>query len=94
MLENPRSDPDDAAWEALLQQLRQQGRQPAPPFFYTRVQQRLLAKTQLGALVLPAWLRRPAYAAVLAALVLAVSGDRATAAPGSATHLLLLHQQR
>lgn len=89
-----RSDHDDAAWEALLQQLQQHGRQLPPPFFYARVRRRLLAKTRRGTLTLPMWLRRPAYVAVLAALVLAVSGDSSAAAPGGAAHLPLLHQKR
>ncbi len=73
-----RPDPDEE-WEALLRQLRQPQAQPQP-FFYARIQGRLLNKYTPATTWLPAWLRRPVYAAVLSALVLAVSGDGAVAA--------------
>ena len=73
-----RPDPDEE-WEALLRQLRQPQAQPQP-FFYARIQGRLLSKANSATTWLPAWLRRPVYAAVLSALVLAVSGDGAVAA--------------
>ena len=70
-------------WQELLAQLR---RQPQPrPFFYARVQARLSARHLAPLAGLPGWLRRPAYAALLGALVLAVSGDGAAlrAAPAA-----------
>ena len=75
----------DEEWQALLRQLR---RQPAPqprPFFYARVQARLGARRQSALARLPGWLRRPAYAALLGVLILAVSGDGAAlrAAPAA-----------
>jgi hypothetical protein len=74
-------------WEELLQQLRQQPRAQPQPFFYARVQARLIAQTQPRGWVLPSWARRPAYAALLGTLLLLVSGDgvalRSPAAPSS-----------
>jgi hypothetical protein len=64
-------------WQALLGQLR---RLPVPqprPFFYARVQARLRARRATPPAWLPGWLRRPAYAALLGILILAVSGDGA-----------------
>ncbi|MDO7887595.1 hypothetical protein [Hymenobacter cheonanensis] len=64
----------DEEWQALLGQLRHQ---PQPkPFFYARVHARLSA-TRAPRAGLPGWVRRPAYAALLGALLLAVSGDGA-----------------
>jgi hypothetical protein len=65
----------DAEWNALLHQLRQRPEAQPRPFFYARVQARLAAGRGPAAAWLPAWVRRPAYAALLSALVLAVSGD-------------------
>jgi len=89
-------DPDfysgsDAEWQALLGQLRRQPVPPPRPFFYARVQARLTARRQSALAGLPGWLRRPAYAALLGALILAVSGDgaalRAAPATRSPSHL-------
>lgn len=68
-------------WEELMRQLRTQAQVPAHPFFYARVQARL--STALGAKSSwrRSWVRRPAYAALLGALVLAVSGDGAALPP-------------
>ncbi|GAB3580850.1 hypothetical protein [Hymenobacter daeguensis] len=75
MADSPlRPDADDA-WNDLLGQLR---RRPTPrprPFFYSRVQARLAAQPPLANDLLPAWLRRPAYAALLGVLVCSLSGD-------------------
>ncbi len=65
----------DAEWADLLRRLRQQPKAQPRPFFYARVQARLAARQAPAAGWLPAWARRPAYAALLGALVLAVSGD-------------------
>ncbi|GAA4507870.1 hypothetical protein GCM10023172_39170 [Hymenobacter ginsengisoli] len=65
----------DAEWQELLARLR---RQPPPeprPFFYARVQARLQAERTRPLPWLASWLRRPAYVVLLAALLLAVSGD-------------------
>ena len=75
----------DEEWQALLHRLRQQPKAQPQPFFYARVQARLLrqAATTAG---LPAWLRRPIYAAVLGALVLIVSGDNSSGPVSSNAH--------
>ena len=65
----------DEEWEGLMRQLRNQPVGPPRPFFYTRVQARLVADASVPRPWLPAWLRQPAYAALLGALVLALSGD-------------------
>jgi len=76
----------DEEWAALLTQLRHQPEVQPQPFFYARVQARLHARRGAPRAGLPGWLRRPAYAALLATLILAVSGDgaalRAAPAPG------------
>ena len=75
----PETDPE---WEALLRELRTQGPAQPRPFFYGRVQARLgLAASRPW---LPGWVRRPAYAMLLGALVLALSGDGAALASASA----------
>lgn len=77
-----RPDPD-AEWVALLHQLRQPPQSQPQPFFYARVQARLAARQAPAPIWLPAWARRPAYAALLGALVLAVSGDGAALRPAA-----------
>ena len=62
-------------WATLLRQLRQQPKAQPRPFFYARVRARLAAQHSQATAWLPAWAHRPAYAALLGALVLAVSGD-------------------
>jgi hypothetical protein len=85
MSDSPLRPGSDAEWEALLAQLRQQPPAQPQPFFYARVQTRLQAQRAAPLARLPGWLRRPAYAALLGALVLAVSGDGAAlrAAPAA-----------
>jgi hypothetical protein len=73
----------DAEWDALLHQLRQQPKAQPRPFFYARVHARLAARSAQASVWLPAWVRRPAYAALLGALVLAVSGDGAALRPAT-----------
>ena len=73
----------DEEWEALMRQLRQQRKATPRPFFYARVQARLLAPAGAAPPLVPQWLRRPAYAVVLGALVLAVSGDGSAAPAGT-----------
>lgn len=70
----------DEEWRELMRQLRQQSQAEPHPFFYARVRARLLAPVRPAYSLLPTWLRWPAYAAVLGALVVAVSGDGAAAA--------------
>ena len=86
-MRNPTPPPGaDQEWHDLLGQLR---RQPAPqprPFFYARVQARLAARQASPLSWLPGWLRRPAYAALLGTLVLAVSGDGAALRAAPAAH--------
>ncbi len=64
--------PDDE-WDALVARLRTQPAARPQPFFYARLNARLAATAQ--PLALPAWLRRPAYAMLLGAVVLTLSGD-------------------
>ncbi|MFD2718338.1 hypothetical protein ACFST9_06405 [Hymenobacter monticola] len=85
-MNKPDSRPEaDAAWDALLRQLPSQSRAQPRPFFYGRVQARLAAETSTEKLRVPGWLRRPAFAALLAALVLSLSGDGATTGAASRT---------
>ena len=76
----------DEEWENLMRQLRNQPTAQPRPFFYTRVQARLTVKAPAASQLLPAWLRRPAYAALFGALVLVLSGDGAGLAPAAAYH--------
>ena len=76
----------DEKWEELMRQLRLHPKAEPQPFFYARVHARLLAKTDTATTWLPIWLRRPVYATVLGALVLAMSGDGAVAATASTFH--------
>ena len=72
----------DEEWEVLLQQLRHKSPAQPRPYFYHRVQARLTVETRRP--WLPGWVRRPAYALLLGALVLALSGDDAALAAGAA----------
>jgi hypothetical protein len=67
----------DEEWQELLRQLRGQPQAQPMPFFYARVHARLSAQQAASRFGLPSWVRRPAYAALLGALILAVSGDDA-----------------
>ncbi|MVN78447.1 hypothetical protein GO988_19115 [Hymenobacter sp. HMF4947] len=82
------SNPDfrpgsDDEWAGLLRQLRLQAKAQPQPFFYARVHARLAAERRPTIAWLPAWVRRPAYAALLGALVLAMSGDGPALRPAS-----------
>ena len=72
----------DQDWEKLLRQLRTQVPAPPRPFFYHRVQARLVPAAHRRGL--PGWVRRPAYAMLFGALVLALSGDDVAFASGNA----------
>ena len=74
----PDADPE---WEDLLRRLRTQPPAQPRPFFYSRVQARLAARARPP--WLPVWVRRPAYAMLLGALVLALSGDDTALAAGA-----------
>ncbi len=69
-----RPDADDA-WEDLLRQLPRRPQAQPRPFFYGRVQARLAADAAAEPPLVPGWIRRPAYAALLGALVLSLTGD-------------------
>ncbi|MBF9143513.1 hypothetical protein [Hymenobacter properus] len=74
----PNRHPDsDEAWSDLLSQLARQPPAQPRPFFYGRVQARLAAQAAAEKPLVPGWLRRPAFAALLAALVLSLPGDGA-----------------
>ena len=75
----PRPDADQE-WAGLMHQLRTQPPAQPRPFFYGRVQARLIARARRP--WLPDWVRRPAYALLLGALVLALNGDNAALASG------------
>ncbi|UOQ97159.1 hypothetical protein MUN81_18200 [Hymenobacter sp. 5317J-9] len=63
----------DDEWQAVLRQLREQPPARPRPYFYGRVMARLAGPPARPAAL--GWLRRPAYAVLLGALVLALSGD-------------------
>ena len=65
----------DEEWEALMHQLHNQPKARLGPFFYTRLHARLATDTAAKSPLFPAWLRRPAYAALLGALFITLSGD-------------------
>lgn len=71
----------DEEWEALLSQLRAQAQARPQPFFYARLHARLTARRPPAGAWLPGWVRRPAYALLLGAVVLAVSKDSPTLRP-------------
>ena len=82
-MSDPAARPDaDPEWEALLRQLRTQPPAQPRPYFYSRVRARLAAEVSRS--WLPGWVRRPAYAMLFGALVLALSGDDAALASGVA----------
>ncbi|RTQ50667.1 hypothetical protein EJV47_08525 [Hymenobacter gummosus] len=73
----------DEQWEQLLHQWRGQCAAAQPqPHFYGRVRARLPRATTPPRPLLPQWLRWPAYAALLATLVLVLSGDSAALGSG------------
>ena len=81
-MSNPVIRPNsDEEWEDLMHQLRSQAKAQPRPFFYARVQARLAPERPIASAWLLSWVRRPAYLALLGALVLAVSGDGAALPP-------------
>ena len=73
----------DEEWDNLMRQLRTQPKVQPRPFFYYRVYTRLTAQAAAKAPALPNWLRRPAYAALCGAVVLALAGDCVTLRPAA-----------
>ncbi|AMR27223.1 hypothetical protein A0257_09005 [Hymenobacter psoromatis] len=83
-MSNPAVRPgSEEEWDALMRQLRAQANVQPRPFFYARVHSRLTSGLTAAGGWLPAWARRPAYLALLAALMLAVSGDGAALPPAA-----------
>lgn len=81
-MSNPTIRPgSDEEWEDLMRQLRQQPPATLRPFFYARVQARLTTRLAAQYSWLPSWVRRPAYVALLLAVVLIVHGDGTTLRP-------------
>ena len=64
-----------------MRQLRTPDFHQPRPYFYSRVRARLAAEANRP--WLPGWVRRPAYAMLLGALVLALSGDGAAFVSGN-----------
>lgn len=73
----------DEEWEDLMHQLREQPQVLPRPFFYQRVRARIATETAAKSPRLPNWLRRPAYAVLCGAVVLALSGDGAALRPAT-----------
>ena len=73
----------DEEWEALMYQLHNQPKARLGPFFYTRLHARLAADAAAKSPLFPAWLRRPAYVALLGALVITLSGDGSALRPAA-----------
>ncbi|TDN37700.1 hypothetical protein A8B98_04055 [Hymenobacter sp. UV11] len=67
-----------------MRQLHARSKGQPKPFFYARVHARLTAELTTAGAWLPAWAHRPAYLALLGALMLAVSGDGAALRPPTA----------
>lgn len=65
----------DEEWEDLMRQLHNRPEVRPLPFFYNRVSARLSANAAARSRGLPGWMLRPAYAALLGAVVLTLSGD-------------------
>jgi len=70
MSNDPTPFEEDTAWTERLRPLREPAPEPRP-FLYARLEPRLRAES--GPAALPWWLRRPAYAGLLAGLVLALN---------------------
>lgn len=64
-----------------MRQLHNQPPARPRPFFYTRLQARIAADAPVKSQLLPGWLRRPAYVALLGALVMALNGDGSALRP-------------
>ena len=78
MSDSPARLGPDEEWDDRLRQLRDQPLARPRSYFYARVHARLAAAESR---LLPGWLRRPAYALLLGALVITLSGDGAALRP-------------
>lgn len=58
-----------------MRQLQDQPQVQPRPFFYNRVSARLSGRALAQSRALPVWMLRPAYAALLGVIMLALSGD-------------------
>jgi hypothetical protein len=76
----------DEEWEELMRQLQSQSKAQPQPFFYARVHTRLITEERTSSSWLLSWIRRPAYLALLGALVLVVSGDGTALRPVAAVN--------
>ncbi|TGD79441.1 hypothetical protein [Hymenobacter wooponensis] len=81
MSNSPLLPDSDQDWSDLMRQL--QAGPPARPRsgFYTRVQARLVADTAVAPSWWPMWFHRPAYALLLGALLITLSGDGSALRP-------------
>ena len=73
----------DEEWDDLMRQLHDQPQAQPHPFFYNRVHARLTVDASAPSQPLLIWLRRPAYAALLGALIMTLSGDGSALRPAS-----------
>lgn len=71
----------DQEWRDLMRQLPAGPPARPRPCFYARVQARLAADAAVTPFWWPGWLRRPAYAVLLGALLITLSGDGAALRP-------------
>ncbi|MBF9236831.1 hypothetical protein I2I05_05430 [Hymenobacter sp. BT683] len=69
-----RTSPDEE-WADLMRQLQDQPQAQPRPFFYNRVTAQLSSRATAHRRGLPVWMLRPAYAALLGVIMLALSGD-------------------
>ena len=67
-----------------MRQLHNQPPARPRPFFYTRLQARIAADAPVKSQLLPGWLRRPAYVALLGVLVMTLNGDGSALRPVAA----------
>jgi hypothetical protein len=82
MSDSPLRTPPEEEWENLMRQLRDQPAAQPRPFFYNRVNARLSGRAANPGRALPLWVLRPAYAALLGVIMLALSGDARALHPG------------
>ncbi|OGX83887.1 hypothetical protein [Hymenobacter glacialis] len=73
--------PDEKVWEDLMHQLQEQAQGQPRPFFYNRVSARLISRPMAPGRTVPVWMLRPAYAALLGVIMLALSGDAGALRP-------------
>ncbi|OGX86113.1 hypothetical protein BEN47_13505 [Hymenobacter lapidarius] len=81
-----RPAPDEEEWEDLMRQLQDQAQGQPRPFFYNRVSARLSSRPLAPGRAVPLWMLRPAYAALLGVIMLALSGDVGALRPAPAAN--------